>query len=316
MSDLQPPLFTDLPGQPSQPAEPQPELTAHSPLRRAVRGFREHMQRVDFAENTIKSFLGDLSLLERYLGPEVEIGAIASQDLRAFMDYLRHGRGVPCTPKSYSRRLTALKVFFGWLATANILGHDPAAPLVHQPATSPLPAVLYEEQIERALDACRALGDDARSPDPRPALLVNLVLQTGMKKSECLAVQPGHFDFSDPDAPVVYIRYKDPRRHHKERKIALDRTFPALLRRYLEVYRPRSVLFPCTGRNLEYVLHRVAQVAGLPGGISFEMLRWTSALRDYRAGMDPERLRRKLGLSEIAWEETLAKIQALAANPL
>ena len=28
------------------------------------------------------------------------------------------------------------------------------------------------------------------------------------------------------------------------------------------------------------------------------------------------RLRRKLGLSEIAWEETLAKIQALAANPL
>jgi integrase/recombinase XerD len=60
----------------------------------------------------------------------------------------------------------------------------------------------------------------------------------------------------------------------------------------------------------------VAQVAGLPGGISFEMLRWTCAVRDFRSGMEPEQLRRKLGLSQMAWEDTLPKLQALTARPL
>ncbi len=316
MGDQQLPLFAASPGQAPQGDAQQSGLSARSSLRAAVGAFREHMRRVDMAENTVKSFLGDLSLLERYLGDGVEVGAVSSQDLHAFMDYLRHGRGVPCTPKSYSRRLTTLKVFFGWLAGADVLPHDPAAALVHRPAASPLPLVLYDDQVERALGAARALAGDPKDPDPRPQVLLSLLVQTGMKKSECLAVRLTDLDLSDAEAPSVYVRYRDPRRRHKERKLALDRSFPALLRRYVEAYHPRDVLFPCTGRNLEYVLHRVAQLAGLATGISFEMLRWTCALRDFRARVEPDRLRRKLGLSEIAWEESLAKIQALAAGPL
>lgn len=316
MSDQQLPLFPPQSDRSPQHAGQQPSLTARSSLRAAAEAFREHMVRIDLAENTIKSFLGDLTLLQRYLGHEVQIGAIGTQELRAFMEYLRHGRGVPCTPKSYSRRLTTLKVFFSWLASANILPADPAAPLVHQPAASPLPAILTDEQIESARQAGQTLLNDPQNPDPRPLLLFNLILQTGMKKSECLALQLAHVDLSEADRPAVFIRYRDPRRRHKERKVAMDPTFPSLLRRYVEIYKPRDVLFPCTGRNLEYVLRRLAQLANLPGGISFEMLRWTCAIRDFRAGMEPEHLRKKLGLSAIAWEDTLPKIQALVANPL
>jgi site-specific recombinase XerD len=313
VSQEQLPLFPDMP-EPQADGGEAPQLCARSSLQSAVRAFRGHMERVDFSEYTIQSFLGDLRLLERYLGAETEIGAIASKDLRGFMDYLQHGRGVSCTPKSYARRLTTLKVFFAWLAGANVVPGDPAAPLVHKPAASPLPAILYDEQVERAQEACRALLADEKKPDPRPQFLFNLLLQTGMKKGECLALQPGHFDLSDPAVPAVYIRYKDPRRQHKERRLALEPGLPAMLRRYLAAYTPRDALFPCTGRNLEYVLHRIARVADLEGGISFEMLRWTSAVRDYRRGMEPEALRRKLGLSQMAWEDTLAKLQALTAN--
>ena len=42
------------------------------------------------------------------------------------------------------------------------------------------------------------------------------------------------------------------------------------------------------------------------------MLRWTCAVRDYRAGVDPNTIREKLGLSEISWYETFAKIKRLA----
>jgi len=64
------------------------------------------------------------------------------------------------------------------------------------------------------------------------------------------------------------------------------------------------------------VLENVTQQADLPQGISFEMLHWTAAVQDYRAGMDPDRLRQKLGLSEIARRNTLQKIKMLAGPAL
>jgi integrase/recombinase XerD len=315
VTEEQLPLFTAGAGQPAQPEDATPTLSAHSSLRAAMAGFREHMLRIDLTENTVKSFLGDLSLLARRVGHETEIGGLDTKELRDFMDYLHHGRGVPCTTKSYGRRMTTLKVFFAWLASSGVIDHDPATTLIHQPAASPLPVILYDEQIELVLSAAHTLAGDAKNPDPRPVALVSLLLQTGIKKSECLALQVSHFDFSDPQAPVLQIRYADPRRHHKERRLALAPGFPPLLRRYLESYRLYTTVFACTGRNLEYVLHRVAQLAGLSSGLSFEMLRWTCAVRDF-ARMEPEQLRKKLGLSEMAWEDTLAKIQALTANPL
>jgi integrase/recombinase XerD len=41
------------------------------------------------------------------------------------------------------------------------------------------------------------------------------------------------------------------------------------------------------------------------------MLRWTCALRDFRDGMEPEKLRRKLGLSKVQWGEMRRKIRRL-----
>jgi integrase/recombinase XerD len=152
--------------------------------------------------------------------------------------------------------------------------------------------------------------------DARPHLLVSLVLATGIKKSECMAISLGDIDLSHPDSPYVLIRYEDPRRRHKERKLRLPADFAETYERYKEQYQPREKLFECTSRNLEYVLTDVSQMAGLDGKVSFEVLRWTSAVRDLRHGMREETLRQKLGLSSITWQEAGDKIKRLAAKPL
>ncbi|MGD8794395.1 MAG: hypothetical protein PVF47_17730, partial [Anaerolineae bacterium] len=85
---------------------------------------------------------------------------------------------------------------------------------------------------------------------------------------------------------------------------------------YRRIYEIQDHLFPCTARNLEYVLTGVAKRAGLSDGMSFEMLRWTCAVGDYQAGMEPNRLRRKLGLSRMSWQETLPRLEKLAEPPL
>jgi integrase/recombinase XerD len=269
----------------------------------------------DFSENTIKSFLGDLRLLKRYLNGDPAVGQIGTQTLQGFLRWLQHERGTPCSPKSYARRLTTLKVFFAWLAAAGIIPVDPAASLTHKPVQTPLPEILYDDQVERVLTVtCQMLA--AEKPDPRPHLLVGLLLHTGIKKQECMGIKLTHIDTSDRVGPIIHIRYNRPRMQYKERRLRLPAWWAEALTKYRAAYEPEEYLFPCTARNLEYVLDHVAKQAGLPGGLSFEMLRWTCAVRDYRARMDPKQLQRKLGLSEMSWREAEPKLVRLAEPPV
>ncbi|HSR32214.1 MAG TPA: phage integrase N-terminal SAM-like domain-containing protein [Anaerolineae bacterium] len=316
MSVEQLPLF---PGDSPRAVTLHPGLTSESSLRAAMERFRDHMIQQEYAENTVKSFLGDLRILKRYLNGDPPVGQISTKNLQDYLHWLQYERGKPCSPKSYARRLTTLKVFFAWLVDVGVLSSDPAAPLVHKPVQTPLPRILYDDQVDQVLAVTRQmmLGEPSGAkPDPRPHLLITLLLHTGIKKQECMGIKLAHIDTSNPDGSAVYIRYDSPRMHHKERRLSLPPGWTRTLIQYRQVYEPEEILFPCTARNLEYVLANVAKLAGLPDGLSFEMLRWTCAVRDYQARMDPDRLRRKLGLSQMSWQETEPKLVRLSEPPL
>ena len=290
-------------------------LDMHSSLTVGIAVFHEHMRQQGFSENTIKAFGGDLNIFRKYIGSNKPVGEVTTQDINNFMHYLRYQRGVPCSMKSYQRRLTSIKVFFNFLYANGVTAFDPAAPIAHQPVIVPLPEILNTSQVERLLKTTRELLT-ASKPDARPHLIVTLLLTTGIKKSEAMAIRLSDVDLAHPDQPFVFIRYDDPRRWHKERKLRLPPDFPNTFKQYIEQYQPRERIFECTPRNLEYVLSDVARLAGLDGKVSFEVLRWTSAVRDSASGMRDETLRQKLGLSTITWQEAGGKIKRLAARPL
>jgi predicted transcriptional regulator len=56
----------------------------------------------------------------------------------------------------------------------------------------------------------------------------------------------------------------------------------------------------------------MAKLAQIPGGVSFESLRWTSAVRDFKDGMSHDKLQVKMGLSKVTFRETLKKLEKLA----
>jgi integrase/recombinase XerD len=131
-----------------------------------------------------------------------------------------------------------------------------------------------------------------------------------------MGLKLSHIDTSDPAGPVIHVRYDRAGKEYKERRLRLPPAWARTLRSYLREYSPQDTLFDCTARNLEYVLAKVATLAGIPGGLSFETLRWTCAVRDYRARMESDRLRQKLGLSQMSWQETEPRIVRLAEPPL
>ena len=296
-------------------------LTPSTALAEAASAFELHMTNQEYSPHTIKSFRSDLRLLAGYLGEETPIGRISTADLNRFLNYLLHERGVPCSPKSYARRVTTLKVFFKWLHRYGVLPEDPAVPVIQRSVPTPLPEILSDDEIARARAVTRQMWSAAHStapPDPRPHLLLNLILATAMKKSECVGIRLEHIHREVPGAAYVQIRYDNPARKIKERKLDLPSDLLPVLDDYLAQYKPEGTLFPCTARNLEYVLADVAEKAGIKKkvkkGISFEMLRWTAAVRDYANGMEETRLRQKLGISDVTWQETGKKIKTLVSS--
>lgn len=293
----------------------KPPLSKDASIQAAIGVFETYMRDQGFSINTMKAFASDVRLLGGYLGVGQPVGEIGTKNLNDFLDWLLNGRGVPCSPKSYARRVTTLKVFFGWLHESGVLAHNPADAVIQRTVTSPLPTLPTEAELERATVVAQTVraGADSKKPDARPYLLLTLLLQTGVKKSEAMAVVPNHIDRSNPDQPMLFIRYANPKLRYKERKLVLQPDWLAVLDDYLAQYDPPDTLFTCTARNLEYILHDIGEAAGLDAGLlSFENLRWVSALRDYTGGVEPDDIRQKLGLSKITWRETRSKLEKLA----
>ena len=77
---------------------------------------------------------------------------------------------------------------------------------------------------------------------------------------------------------------------------------------------PEEKLFPWSPRRLEYLLEDIGNEAGLNKHLSFDMCRWTCALTDYHAGIEPDQIRQKLGVSKIQWRELFIKLKKLAGS--
>jgi site-specific recombinase XerD len=294
-----------------------PPIRPDASLQAALGVFETHMRDEGFSVNTMKAFSSDIRLLGKYLGIGQPVGDIGTKNLNDFLDWLLNERGVPCSPKSYARRVTTLKVFFGWLHEKGVITDDPSAAIIQRTVTSPLPTLPRDSQIDDALSETERIrqGVDAKKADARPHLLLTLLLQTGVKKSEAMAIVPNHIDRSDELRPVLFIRYANPRLRYKERKLDLDPAWLETLDEYLDQYRPTDTLFTCTARNLEYILTDIGEAVGLKQGLlSFENLRWISAIHDWENDVEKDDIRQKLGLSKVTWRETKNKLAKLSAQ--
>ncbi len=286
-------------------------ITAQSLLTPTIKAWEIYLDDQGSSIHTIKAFTHDLELLAFFLPPDRTLGSITTTDLNNFLEWLQNGRGVPCSPKTLARRITSIKAFFRWLHSNGVILIDPAEKVLQKSVLSPLPEVLNAEEVQAVLDAAEAHRRSAK-PDARPYTLLLLLLSTGIKKGECLALSPNHVDEETPDGPLLFVRYANPQHRYKERKISLPETWISAYHEYRSQYPLVDRLFPWSPRRLEYILEDLGEEAGLTKHLSFDMCRWTSALTDWLAGVEHNKIRQKLGISKIQWREVSMKLEQLA----
>ncbi len=313
---LQSNLFTDAPtviAEPPDPLEtPFPPiirthpLTDQSSLAACAIPYQQELLLRGKSNYTVTCFLSDLKMFSGFMGKDTPVGRITKEQLTDWLMKLKFGnKGQVPAPKTMARRVTFLRNFFSWLAREGIIREDPSASLVLERPLPPLPELLFEDEIQRLLEAA--------STDPRCHCLLYLVLYAGLKKEEVMGLKLGHIDISYPGAPAITIHFAPSTgKQHRERRLALPAEFVTILKEYQDKYHPTHELFDCTDRNLNYILGRAVKAAGIQKRVTLQLLRDTFAVRQLKAGVTPEALREKLGLSDEAWLESREKYRRLA----
>lgn len=292
---------------------PEIHISSSTLLLPAIKSWEVFLQDQGRSPYTIKAFLGDLHLFASFFSPDTSLGAISTQEINRFLTWLQKERKVPCSPKSLARRITSIKAFFRWLAQSGRISVDPAEKVVQQSVISPLPQVLTPEERDKVIRAA-LLRRNAQKPDARPYVLLMLLLTTGIKKGECLALNLNHIDLENPSGKVLFIRYASSGSRYKERKIELSDDWVEAYLEYLEQYKPTDQIFPWSPRRLEYLLEDLGKESGLVKHLSFDMCRWTCVLDDWKSGEDKEKIRQKLGISKIQWREVGLKLKQLSGE--
>jgi len=298
---------------PSVESQTPAHISSSSLLSPTVKAWRYYLKDQGASPHTIKAFMSDLNLLASYLPPDRTLGAISTGELMSFLDWLQSGRGVSCSPKTLARRITSIKAFFRWLHQNGVVLIDPAEKVPQKSVISPLPATLNVDEAQSILEAANQ-HRQAAQPDARYYSLVNLLLSTGIKKSECLAITQNHIELEAPNGPMLFVRYANPKYRYKERKISLPENWVEAYQEYKIQYDLNDNLFPWSPRRLEYLLEDLSNEAGLDKHLSFEMCRWTCALNDWQSGMEHDKIRQKLGISKIQWREVRMKLERLAGS--
>jgi site-specific recombinase XerD len=281
-------------------------LTDQSSLAACAIPYQQELMLRGKSNYTVTCFLSDLKMFSRFVGQDTPVGRIRKEQLTDWLMKLKFGtKGQTPAPKTMARRVTFLKNFFSWLARENVIREDPSASLALERPLPPLPELLFEDEVQRLLDAS--------AEDPRCHCLIYLVLYAGLKKEEVMGLTLNHIDLSDPQVPMITVHFAaSTGKQHRERRLALPTQFTTIFRQYQAKHHPTNELFDCTDRNLNYILGRAVKAAGIKKRVTLQLLRDTFAVRQLKAGVSPEALREKLGLSEEAWLESREKYRRLA----
>lgn len=225
---------------------------------------------------TVLAYRSDLTQLVDFLIKRERVlpDQVRPDDLDSFRDTLLADK---YTPKSVSRKLNAVKTFFRWMISENVITNDPSSSVAHPKIENSLPKFL--SQLEY-----RALRDVVRS-DTRIAAIIELILQTGLRISEVASLKKAHLK----DTELKIEAYAT----QPERTVPVNKPASDALNLYLNV-RPKveaEFVFiskngkPLAVRNIRASVARYMQKAELPT-YSVNDLRTTFIVENLKNGVD------------------------------
>jgi integrase len=217
--------------------------------------------------------------------------------LRQFIVWVRDWRAN--SPNSLRRKVATLKNFFSYLRDEGYLATSPADPVPYPPAYVALPEFLEDDDALRLVEVTE---DNAFW-----RALVVLMLDTGLKRDEVLALRVADIHLDDDDASGSYlvVRETDAAKRLRTRKLPVSERLRDALRAYYKApyhvqnppvpQPPRagdSRVFDISVRGINFIVEECGKRAGIVTSkprLTPQALRETFAVIQMRAYVQEER---------------------------
>lgn len=176
-----------------------------------------------YSTHTIKAYKNDLSQFHAFCRSDAKEGMdLHFRTIRSWVVSLME-KGY--APKTVHRKLTALRSYCQYLILQGELDANPLDRVLKPRVSKRVPSFVEESQMLHLLED-HEFGDDFKGY--RNRLILDLLYQTGMRRSELIGLSTGSLDLPDGSLKVQGKR-------GKERRIPLNPELVASLHRYLEL---------------------------------------------------------------------------------
>ena len=256
----------------------------------------------NLSPRTIESYARDLRQFSAWLDEQrIELGAIERSSLR---NYLGSRRDAGLSPRSSARALSALRSFFRFLLTTEVLTTDPTANLKSPSLWRTVPHALTTDEI----DALLAAPDTSTTLGLRDRAMIETLYATGLRVSELVGLT---LDRVRLDPGFVRVLGKG----RKERLVPLGESAVARLDDYFGRSRPelnrdhRPEVFlnhrggKLTRQGFWKILRGHAVAAGLTSPISPHVIRHSFATHLVENGADLRAVQMMLGHTSLTTTE-------------
>jgi integrase/recombinase XerD len=255
-----------------------------------------------FAENTVKAYDGDIDLFFSFLLQHMRrIQCLEQINDKTIHTFLKQCRSRQLSHRSNARRISALKRFFSYLHTQNLITHNPVSSISSPKTGASLPKGLSVEQVDRLL----SLPAMSSPLIQRNYTMLQLLYSTGIRVSELVTLPLTGINLSS-----CFIRVTG--KGDKERLIPFGVPAQEALTSYLESSRPlimkgrrSNTLFVSNrGKGMTrlrfwQIIKEAARAAGIRKNISPHSLRHSFATHLLTHGADLRSVQMMLGHSDI-----------------
>lgn len=175
---------------------------------------------------TVKNYCDDLRAFEAYFGNlDIHLSweSVDSDVIRNWMEYMMDKGN---SSSSINRRLSALRSFFRFALSHDLLTLDPSRAVKGPKKKKPLPQFLKEKELDELLDDEVCSGNVYECV--RARTIITLFYETGMRLSELVGLNNTHVDFVNRLIKVTGKR-------NKQRLIPFGEELSGVLKEYLQI---------------------------------------------------------------------------------
>ena len=151
------------------------------------------------AQNTLEAYGRDVSQFLDFCG-NVSFKNISADDIADFVQYL--SREERFSPKTVARKISAVREFFKFLYTDNIIKENPALDILTPKQQKPLPKFLTQEEIKQLILAAQTGETPALR---RMSVMLELMYACGLRVSELVSLPENCINF---DKRQILVRGK------------------------------------------------------------------------------------------------------------